>query len=62
MFTSKAYTLQNNTTIDGQLTSSGKVSVKAQYLCSTQVRTSWFWYQHPQHQVITVMTRTILHP
>ena len=35
-FISEAYTLQNNTTIDGQIISAGELVVKAQYLCSTQ--------------------------
>ena len=25
-----------------------------------QVNTNWYWYQHPQHHVITVTTRTII--
>ena len=36
--------------------------VKAQYLCSMQVDTNWYWNQHPRQHVITVPTRTILHP
>ena len=36
--------------------------VKAQYLCSTQVDTNWYWNQKPKQHVITVPTRTILHP
>ena len=35
-FISEAYTLQNNTTIDGQMISSGELVVKAQYLCYTK--------------------------
>ena len=35
-FLSEAYTLQNNTTIDGQVISAGELVVKAQYLCSMQ--------------------------
>ena len=27
-----------------------------------QVDTNWYWNQHPQQHVITVPTRTILHP
>ena len=62
MFTSEEYTLQNNTTIDGQVMTSGELVVKAQYICSIQVDTNWYQNQHPQHNVITVPTRTILHP
>ena len=35
-FSSDSYTLQNNTTIDGQVISAGELVVKAQYLCSMQ--------------------------
>ena len=62
MLTSEAYTIQDNTTIDGQIITSGELVVKAQYLCYMQVDTNWYWNQHPQHHVITVPTRTILHP
>ena len=36
--------------------------VKAQYICSMQIDTNWYWNKHPQHHVITVPTRTIIHP
>ena len=36
--------------------------VKAQYLCSMQVDTNWYWNQQLKHHVITVPTLTILHP
>ena len=35
-FVSKAYTLQNNITIDGQFIYAGELVVKSQYLCSVQ--------------------------
>ena len=38
------------------------MAVKAQYLCYMQVDTNWYWNQQPKHHVITVPTRTILHP
>ena len=62
MFTSGAYTLQENTTIDGQILIAGKLVVNSKYLCSMQVDTNWYWNQQPKHHVITVPTRTILHP
>ena len=61
-FLSEAYTLQNNTTIDGQVISAGELVVKAQYLCSMQENTNWYWKQQPLQQTIIVPTRTILHP
>ena len=59
---SEAYTLQNNTTIYGQVISSGKLVAKAQYLCSMQKNTNWYWKQQPLQHTIIVPTRTILHP
>ena len=62
MFTSGAYTLQENTTIDGKIIIAGDVVVNAKYLCSMQVDTNWYWNQQSKHHVITVTTRTIIHP
>ena len=39
-FLSDAYTIKNNTTIDGQVISSGELVVKAQYICSIQENTN----------------------
>ena len=36
--------------------------VKSQYLCSMPVDANWYWDKQPKHHVITVSTRTILHP
>ena len=36
--------------------------VKAKYLCSMQIDTNWYCNQQTKHHVITVPTRTILHP
>ena len=62
MFTSGAYTLQENTTIDRQIITAGELVVKAQYLCSMKIDTNWYWNQQPTHHLITAPTRTILHP
>ena len=62
MFTSVAYTLQENTVIDGQIITAGELVVKAKYICSMQIDTNCYWNQQPKHHVITVPTRTILHP
>ena len=61
-FLSEAYTLQNNTKIDGQIISAGELVVKAQYLCPIQENTNWYWRQQPLQQNIIVPKRTILHP
>ena len=39
----------------------GNWLAKAQYLCSMQVDTNWYYNQHPQQHVLKVPTRTILH-
>ena len=62
MFTSGAYILQENTTIDGQIINAGELVVNAKYLCSMQVDTNWDCNQQPKDHVITVTASTILHP
>ena len=62
MFTLEVYTLEDNTTIDGKIITAGELVVKAQYICSMQVDTNWYWNQHPQHHSITVKTWKRLHP
>ena len=62
MFTSGAYTLQENKTISGKIITVGELVVKPQYLCSMQIDTNQYWNQQPKHHVITVPTRTILLP
>ena len=47
MFTSGAYTLQENTTIDGKILIAGELVVNEKYLCSMQVDTNWYWNQQP---------------
>ena len=56
-FISKAYTLQNDTTIDGQVISASDLVVKAQYLCLMQENTNWYWKQQPLQQTIIVPTK-----
>ena len=61
MLTSNAYTLQDKTIIDKQIITAGGFVVKAQYLCSMQVDTIWYWSKHTQQNFISVPTRTIIH-
>ena len=46
-FLSEAYMLQNNTTIDRQVISAGKLVSKAQYILSMQENTNCYWKQQP---------------
>ena len=49
MFTSEAYTLQYNTTIDKKIITAGELVAKAKYLFSMQVHTNWYWNQLPRN-------------
>ena len=60
-FISEAYTLENNTTIYGQVIFACESFVKAQYLCSIQENTNWNWKKQPMQQTIIVPTRSIIH-
>ena len=51
-----------NTTVYGKNITAQELVFKAQYICSMQVDTNWYWYQQPKNHVITMPTRTILHP
>ena len=62
MFKTGAYTLQENTSIDGKIITAGELVVKEKYLCSMQIDTNLYWNQQLKHHVITVPTLTILHP
>ena len=62
IFTSGAYTLQENTKIYGQIITAGELVVNAKYLFSMQVDINWYWNQQPNNHVITVPTHTIIHP
>ena len=62
VFTAGAYTLQENTTINGQIITAGELVVKAQDLCYEQLYNNWYCNQKPKHNAITVPTCTILHP
>ena len=62
MFTSGAYTIQENTNFDGQIITAGELVFKEKYLYYMQVDTNWYWNQQPKNHVITVPTCTILHP
>ena len=48
--------------INRQNISVGELVVKAQYLCSMQENTNWYWKQQSLQQNIIVQTCKILHP
>ena len=53
---------KKNKTIDGKVISAGELVFKAQYICSMQEKTNWYWKQQQLKQTIIVPKRTILHP
>ena len=42
-FLSEAYTLQEDTTYNVQISTSSELVVKAQYIPSMQYKTKWYW-------------------
>ena len=48
MLTLEANKLQDNTTIYGQIITAWELVFKAQYLCSMQVDTNWYWNKYSQ--------------
>ena len=40
------------TTIYGQIITAGELVVKAQYICSMQIDTNWYWNQQPEHHIM----------
>ena len=42
--------------------SSEKLFVRAQYICSIQENTNWYWKQQPLQHNIIFTTRKIIHP
>ena len=61
-FISEAYTLKNNTQIYGQAISAGELVVKAQYVCSMQEDTDWYWKKQSLKHTIIFPALTIIHP
>ena len=61
-FVSKSYTLQDDTTCDGKISSFGELVVKLQYLICMQENTNCYWGQKQQKRVIIFLTCTTLHP
>ena len=57
----EAYTLQHDTTCDGQISSAGELVVNSQYLRCMQEKTNWYWEQKQQQQFIIIPTRTTVH-
>ena len=49
MFRLGAYKLHENTTIDVKIIAAGELVVKAQYICSMQIETNWYWNQQLKH-------------
>ena len=61
-FISEEYTVQNNTTIDGQVIFAGELVGREQYICYMQENSDCYWKQQPLQQTIIVPTCIILHP
>ena len=60
-FLSEAYTFQEDTICDGQISTSGKIIVKVNYKNCMQDKTKWYWEQKKQKNSIIFLTLTIVH-
>ena len=61
-FVSDSYRLQEDTTCEGEMISSGELFVKAQYCICMQENTNWYWEYKNQQQVIISPTQTVVNP
>ena len=61
-FISEACTIQNNGKIHGTFISAGELVSKAQYFCSAQENSNWYWEKQSLRYNIIVPTCTIIHP
>ena len=59
---SEAYTLQEETTRDGKISTTGELVVKPQCMKFIQDNTKHYWGKLPQKNNIIVSTCTIVHP
>ena len=60
-FFSEAYTLQEDTTCDGQISTSGELVIIAHYLKCIQEKKNCYWEGENNQQLIVVPTHTIVH-
>ena len=51
-YVSESYTLQYDTTCDGEIITAGGLFFKAQYLSSMKSKKKWYWGQKQQKQII----------
>ena len=59
---SEAYNLQDDTTFDEQIISSGEIVVNKKYLICMQENIYFNWEHKHKQQVIIIPTQTIVHP
>ena len=58
----EAYTLQDGTICDGQISTDSELVFKEQYLSCMQENTKLYWEKKYQQHVIIFPTRTIVNP
>ena len=61
-FISEAYTLQNNTTIDAKIITTGEIVAKGKYTCYMQDSTNCYFEKHTQQKAIIFPTCKIRNP
>ena len=61
-YVSDSYILQKETSCDGEISTSGELVVKSQYLSCNKATKKFYWELTHQQQVISVSKLTIVHP
>ena len=59
---SEAYTIQEDTTCNGKISTAGEIFVKSQYIQCMQENTNWYREQPQQQNNIIVTKHKIVHP
>ena len=60
-YLSETYTLQEEQTIDGQVSNEGERVVKEEYLIIMKSKTNWHWKHHGTNQSVILSTHAIVH-
>ena len=61
-YLSEVFTLQEDKTIDGQVSKYSELAVWEIYFSEIQTNKKWYWWQEKHHQILIVPTLTIAHP
>ena len=58
---SNDFTLQEDITTDGWVTTSGELVVRSEYLSNMKAKTNWYWKHNGNKKITILSNRTIVH-